>query len=240
MTRKYLLTRLIPTIIAILLFSILMANLLYPKAYDWRYMVISELQNKHNNSVGYLFSAIGILISSILMIPMLGYYYRKLSKICKGTMIFAMIFFIIAITGGICLGTVDHLPHTVEKFHEMLGMMLMLGLFLTMLLFNCPIFKDRVYAGGAKQFNMKIWAIIQVILWVPFIGIAASLIGMEVIPNDWGWPGIDWIEKGAPVVLSFALWEWVMFVSIIIDMALFGYLVPETIVPFQKKRKKLE
>jgi hypothetical protein len=52
---------------------------------------------------------------------------------------------------------------------------------------------------------------------------------LEIVDNDWGWVGIDWIEKGAPVLASFALWEWMLFVFLMVYIVLLISMSPEKI-----------
>ena len=78
---------------------------------------------------------------------------------------------------------------------------------------------------------MRLVNIAYVILWIPVVGMASSAGLLEIIPNDWGWVGIEWIAEGAPVILSFALWEWLLLVSIMVFLIMLVYLTPDEVKP---------
>lgn len=233
-SKKALVSMVIPLILAVLIGTLLYANLVYPTAFDWRYLVISKLIDEGSNPGGYLVASIGITVSGALMIPLAGYHYRRYSKICRGTSIVATIFLLLGIVGLISVGTIGQVIHTIDKFHEILAGVGFLGLVLAGIIFYCPVIKD--WRKGSKQFNMKLATGAFIVLLFPVVGMAASQIVLA-INNPWGWVSIDWIDKGAPVLLSFALWEWALMGCIVVHILLMAVFTPDEVTPFVKKER---
>ncbi|MHA1999633.1 MAG: hypothetical protein ACTSU9_16105 [Promethearchaeota archaeon] len=243
LSKDTLIKKLIPAIIAIILLSIFISNLLYPAAYDWRFVVISGLLDSGENPIGNYFLSIGMTVLGILMIPMIGYFQKRLGKICKGVAGTGTFFFLLGIIGLISVGTIGQVIHTIDKFHEILAGIGFLGLLLSAFFYGFPIMKDR--NKGAKQFNMKVWTILSIILWIPVIGMAAA----SLMDPGWGWVDLSWINEFDPdyvgtapvllkLVLSFAFWEWLLFGAVMAYMIIFAFFVPDNIIPFQKKPRK--
>nr|MDO8118966.1 hypothetical protein [Candidatus Sigynarchaeota archaeon] len=221
--------RLVPVIVAIMIGTLFISNLVFPTVYDWRYMVISDLMSQTDNPQGYIIASLGMSIAGILMIPFLGYYQSRYGKICRGTAGVGTAFLLIGIIGLISMVTIGQILTGVNRLHEILGAVSFLGIVFSGIFYNCPILKDK--KKGFKQFDMRLVNIAYVILWIPVVGMASSAGLLEIIPNDWGWVGIEWIAEGAPVILSFALWEWLLLVSIMVFLIMLVYLTPDEVKP---------
>ncbi|MHA1369065.1 MAG: hypothetical protein ACTSRA_05030 [Promethearchaeota archaeon] len=234
LSRDFLIKKLIPITFSVLFSSLFIGNLLFPTAYDWRYLVISALSDPGDNPNGYLIPSIGTSLSAFLMIPLIGYYHRRLVKVGKGNAITGTIFFTIGIIGLFSVGTIGQIIHGIPKLHEILASVGLLGILFSALFYGFLLLKDRFF--GQKQFDFKLTIIIAIVLWTPVIGMATSQIYISVVENDWGWVGLEWIELGVPVVLSFALWEWLLLIAIVTYMILFSIAVPENVEKFIKRK----
>ncbi|MHA1791355.1 MAG: hypothetical protein ACTSVI_01840 [Promethearchaeota archaeon] len=223
-TKNELLTLVIPFILLSLGVSLLIANLLFPTAYDWRYMVISSLLDRDDNPLGYMIPSIGMTLAGLGMIPMVGYFHKRLNVIAKGPARTGTLFLIISIIGLISIGTIGQAITSIHKFHELLALFAFLGLLLTAGFYWFPIRKD--HRKGEGKINFKLVVIGGILIWIAFIGMIVSFAGVELIDNDWGWVGLDWIDKGAPVVFSFALWEWILFLSQMTYLVLLSLSIP--------------
>ncbi|PYI97125.1 MAG: hypothetical protein DME98_09510 [Verrucomicrobia bacterium] len=51
---------------------------MFPKNYDWRYRVISNLLSPRDNPSHYWLPACGIIVAAVLMLPFAGYLHRNL------------------------------------------------------------------------------------------------------------------------------------------------------------------
>ncbi len=234
--KKWLLTRLLPAIITIIGLSLLISGLLFPTVYDWRYMVISDLMSATANSPGFMFASGGIAVSGILAIPLVGYLHRRLRVICRFTTSVGTFFLLLGIVGMISVGILYDVP---ERTHVYVAAVAFLGLLFCFFFYGFPMLKDRMARfHGRRQFNGRLMAISFAMLWFAFLGTALSALYVEVTPNDWGWTGLDWIEKGAPVLASFALWEWIVLVSLLTNLLLLVAMIPETVQPLPSSIEK--
>ncbi|MEX2683488.1 MAG: hypothetical protein Q6373_018065 [Candidatus Sigynarchaeota archaeon] len=253
-SRKTMLTRLVPSILAILLVTLFIAGLMFPKAYDWRYLVISALLSTQHNPIWNAFPAIGMTVGGILMIGMLGYYQKRLGKICRGTTGVGTAFLLVAIIGLIGVGTIGQAGELIpefhailvdaglEKLHEYLAALGFLGVVFTAIFYSCPILKDHF--RGAKQFNMRIFLASLVPILVGVVGLALS--SLYTALTEWGSPlgnpANPRVEDAGkyPAWISFAFWEWILFIGVVIYIVMLAVLVPETVIPFEKRNKEMK
>ncbi|HME56327.1 MAG TPA: hypothetical protein VKM55_29275 [Candidatus Lokiarchaeia archaeon] len=233
-TKKTMLTRLIPLILAILGVTIFIANFVFPTAYDWRYMVLSALSEPGDNPAGYLFPTIGMTIAGLLMIPFPGYYQKKLGKICRGSTGVGSFFMIVAIVGMIGLSTISLVVTGIKNFHEILAGLAFIGIIFAGSFYGCPIIKDN--AKGAKQFNMRLFRISMIVMWSPVVGMAASALYIAIVNPPWSWTGFSWIAMGVPPWMSFAFWEWLLFVAVLAFVVMLAIMVPENVTPFERQK----
>src|SRR5271157_5313791 len=84
-SKKALLAWLVPMILVTLLLPLFIADLIYPHPYDWRYIMISSLSSNVDNPGAHSIPSFGGLVAGILMIGLLGYFQKKLGRICRGT-----------------------------------------------------------------------------------------------------------------------------------------------------------
>lgn len=230
LSKELLIKRLIPITMIIMGLSILFSNLLFPEAFDWRYMVISDLTSSTHNPDGFLVLSIGMAICGVLLIPLAGYMHKKLAVICRGTAIIGTLFFYVGIIGLISVGLIYDAPGQPNRLHENLAIVAFAGLLLSIFFWGFPMMKGR------KQFDTKKMVFAFGMMWFAVLGVALSSLYLEIVPNDWGWVGIDWIEKGAPVLASFALWEWIAFMSLLVYIILLVDMTPEIMEPLRKNK----
>jgi hypothetical protein len=230
LSKSTLLNRIIPITLIVIGVTTLISNLLFPTAYDWRYMVISALTNAEDNPNGFWILSLGMTIAGFLLIPLPGYFQKRLGKICRGTAGFGSFFFLIGIIGLILVGLLYEGMGLPDRTHENLALVAFVGLIFGCFFYGFPILKDRLLKyHGRQQFDMKLFVPGAIMMWVIFFGMAGSALYLEVVPNDWGWVGIDWIGTRAPVLASFALWEWALFIALLVYLVLLIKLIPEKV-----------
>jgi hypothetical protein len=232
-SRKALLTILIPAIVTALLAPAFVSGLLYPHPYDWRYIVLSALSSRKENPNAYFLTPAGGIIAGIVMIGFLGYYQKKLGKICRGSTGVGTAFMLVGVVGLILLGVTELFDIRIEKSHEYLAAFGFLGVVLAAPFYGCPILKDRL--RGAKQFNMQLFWATSIALIIPVVGMAAgAIIGSDLPP---GYEAVDYVILHAGELLfptSFAFWEWLLFFGVLVYVVCLAILVPENIIPFKK------
>jgi hypothetical protein len=249
-SKKTMLTRLVPLILAVLLVTLFIAGLMFPAAYDWRYLVISALLSTEDNPLWNAFPAIGMTVAGILMIGFLGYYQKKLGKICRGSAGVGTAFLLIGIIGLIGVGTIGQagelipefkaflLVNDIEKLHEYLAALGFLGVVFAAIFYGCPILKDHFQ--GAKQFNMRLFLAGLVPILIGVVGLALSslfnaLVDLGIPDTNPANPSVEDAGK-YPAWISFAFWEWILFVGVVVYIVSFAILVPEEVKPFEKRK----
>ncbi len=247
-SKKTMLTRFVPLIIAVLLGTLFVANLMFPTAYDWRFLVISALLSTEDNPGWSALPAIGMTVAGILMIGFLGYYQKKLGKVCRGSAGVGTAFMLIGIIGLIGVGTVGQaaelipefhaflVANKIPKLHEYLAALGFLGVVFAAIFYGCPILKD--HAKGAKQFNMRqFWAGMLPLL-VAVAGLALSSLFNALVYSGEGNPGNPDITDADKysALISFAFWEWILFVGVAVYIVSLAILVPEEVKPFEKRK----
>jgi hypothetical protein len=228
--KDLLLKKLIPIMFIVMVLSVLISNLFYPTAFDWRYMVISDLTSSTDNPDGFLVLSIGMAICGVLMIPIPGYMHKRLKILCPRTSFFGTFFYSIGILGLILVGLVYDAPGQPNRLHENLAIVAFAGLLFAIFFWGFPMIKDSFAKfNGKNQFDKKQMLLAFSLIWFAVLGAGISALYLEVVDNDWGWVGIDWIENGGPVLASFALWEWMLFVFLMTYIVLLISMTPEKI-----------
>ena len=52
-----------------------------------------------------------------------------------------------------------------------------------------------------------------------------------LVPNTWGWVGLQWITEGVPVIASIAMWMWLVYVMNWIYVILMTFMIPDHVEP---------
>ena len=232
-SRKIMLTRLIPMIVASLLVPAFVASTLYPHPYDWRYVVISAYSDRDENPGAYFLTPIGGLVAGLLMVGFLGYYQKKLGKICRCSTGVGTAFMLVGVVGLILLGATELLDIRLGKSHEYLAALGFVGVVLAVPFYGCPILKDRL--RGAKQFNMRLFWTSSIVLIIPVVGMAAGAIIGSDLPS--GYEAVEHLIMHPGELMfptSFAFWEWLLFFGVLVYVVCLAILVPENVTPFEK------
>lgn len=226
--------QIVPLIIFILLGGIIIANLLFEGVYDWRYMVISDLSSSTDNPRGYLIASYAMAAVGVLMIPLFGYMHRRFTVICRGSAIMGSFFFLIGIVGLILLGIIYERPGLPNRLHENLAVVGLGGVILAMFFWEFPMIKDMLPRyNGKNQWHKKKALFAIIMMWIVVLGMGASQIYTSI--SDLDWVGIEWAELGISPLISFAFWEWVAVLCLLIYFVLIIQATPERVEPLEKK-----
>ncbi|MFX0100233.1 MAG: hypothetical protein ACFFCS_11680 [Candidatus Hodarchaeota archaeon] len=250
LSRKTVLTRLIPLVLVVIFGSLFITGMFFPTEFDWRVMVLSALFVSKDNPDGYIYFSVAVVVIAVSLIPMLGYLHRRLNKICMGTTRTGSVFLIISIIGFLLMGIFAIYPPLGEilfnedRMHEYMSFLGLVGLVLAYFFYGFSLLKDRKV--GKRQINQPALIIGTIIMWIVFLGLVLSQGVLEIIEAvyepDWPYVGIDWIDgtflPKPPLVLSFALWEWLLVIGVFVYMVLLLFMIPEDVEAIPKKRKK--
>ncbi len=215
-------------ICAVLIFGFLaIARLLWPATsppYDDAWETISGLGDMVDNPQGFWFFQFSMVVVGILILPALLYCHPRLAKVKKGLARFGSFWFFMGAVGFLLTGLIPNGVVPIDKFHEICAGVGSVGVVFAAGLYGLVIIKGKV------PVNRKLFIFISLMWWATIILLAFSFGYGELViepPLDLGWYGPDWGAAGVSVFYSFALWERVIFVVIVVYAGLIVILVPE-------------
>jgi hypothetical protein len=224
LSRRTILFVVIPLIVLFFFGSLALAVTLLPQAYNWRTMSISQLLYPRVNPQFHFIPAMGIGVSSVLLLPFAGYVRRRLGSdapvVRAGAAFFA--------GGAICMilasMITSHPLHgraTVPKLHEVLGRAGGIGLGVGILMFEFYALRHRRRAGGD-------WVSHRLVIWWSFITwpavvllIFRLIIGLHLQVLE---PFTRSLKQSAAWHLGF--WEWIGSVAVIAFLVVSAWLLP--------------
>ena len=181
----------------------------YPSEYDWRYITISSLVYAERNPSGFLWARGGLLLCGIAGLYWTVRLLRKWQRQCiavRPAGIFALG------SGYLCMTFCALLPEGRFQFHrghDFLALAAFVGLSVgTAILTLRAIERSpgvRKPPGGAR---LQPWILAGVALSPVALAAVAQAYVSHALPAL-PWVGLMWRERGVPVYLSFAFWEWV-------------------------------
>jgi hypothetical protein len=181
--------------------GILQAAKNYPGGFDWFYTVASALASHKHNPAGSAWFATGLGLSMLLLWPYVSSLKKKLQPLLVNKVHFAINALRISLVCGMLLGLerllVYSLSDLLYKSHELLALATFLGLYIGILALLFQIMRyQRLY----------LVAIIVVVL--PLLAIGLLQFYLYIDQRELGWVDTSWRDKGIPVWLSFAFWQW--------------------------------
>ncbi len=231
-SRHTMLTILLPLYFFAYYGTMFVSFLFFPYPYDWRFLAISGLISVYGNPNGWYFFAGGMIVFSILLIPIAGYLYRKLHVICQRTAAIGTFSLLLAALGNFLLGTIVYTPSNL-MYHFISAIFYALGFLTAFLCYWLIMMKDRLPRfHGKRQFNRRLmdWALVMILFAVCGMaisqGIRFMIEGTFDVSNDWPF-------KGIPYVLSFGVWEWILFTFFNIHLILSVCMIPKVVEPLE-------
>ncbi len=201
-----------------------MAARRYPSEYDWRYMPLSNLLSPSRNPTGYLWGATGIVLCSLCGLFWTAVLARRWKQECDGIRpngIRALQF------GYFCMVCAAVLPQwllRIQKGHEILAVLAFAGLLIGMvrLMFQTI---ERILLRQIQRFSghARLYAaIVASVAVFPILLAGLTQAYVHYVLPELPWVNLSWRDRGVPVYLSFAFWEWVTCVVLSAYMAVFS------------------
>jgi hypothetical protein len=189
--------------------GVLMAARQYPSEYDWRYMPVSYLFSDSLNPAGHLWATVGIVLCSVGLLSWAlmaqRWTHADASIHPSGPRAIQV--------GSFCMACSAALPASVllHKGHELLAIVafagLCLGIFLMMfqLIERILLRRKCGFIGNSRRFASVLAG--TTVLSILLAGLAQAYVyyALPALP----WVNLTWRDRGVPVYLSFAFWEWV-------------------------------
>ncbi len=232
-SRRKMTTLLLPIVFIVYYGTMFLAILSYPDVYDWRFMAISSIGDVNENPNGWYIFAVGIVTFSLSLIVIAGYLFRKLHVICQRTAEIGTFFILLAALGNFLLGVVLNIPENLI-IHIIAAACYAIGLLFGYLCYWFIMMKDRLpWFHGKRQFNRRLmdWALVMILFSLGGIVISQGI--RVAIEGTLDFGGLDWIMRGEPYILSFGVWEWVLYTFLNIHLIFSICMVPEVVEPLE-------
>lgn len=199
----------------------------FPGGFDWQYQVISSLASREDNPAGYAVFCIGLALCFLLLLPLPGYFHARLVRTAPGLARASATALRVGLVGSIAIGVerlaILDLGEHIHKGHEAIALVAFLGLFCGVAGFWLAAVKLHRRARSAPTWLM---VVLFVAVISPIAGTAASQLYLYVTQADLGWVGPEWRERGVPLFLSFAVWQWLTGVGVLLYLPLIAALLP--------------
>jgi hypothetical protein len=239
------LKRLFPLLFVILVVTTLVAGIIFPTAYDWRYMPISALGDPGDNPDGFWLMSINGVVLCVMFIPVIGFIHHHLKVICRGMAGVGTFFAIVGVAGLTLTSVLVGSTILGSRTHENLALAAFLGFLFALFFWGFPLVKDRMSRyGGRRQFNARLMALATVLMWGIVAGMASGLGLKEVFFGDIGSGGLEWIDPSNPgylgpasIWVSFPFWEWLLFWSMISSFVMVVAMAPSVVEPLAPRAK---
>jgi hypothetical protein len=177
--KDVLLKRLFPLLFFTLVMTTLAAGIVFPTAYDWRYMAISALGSPEENPPGFWLMSLNGVCLCVLLVPVIGFVHRHLRVICRGMAGLGTVFAWVGVVGLTLTSVLVGSTVLGGRTHENLALVAFLGFLFALFFWGFPLIKDRMPRyHGKRQFDGRLMAVATVMMWAIVIGMATGL-GLE-------------------------------------------------------------
>lgn len=177
----------------------------YPSEYDWRYMTISSLVYPDRNPEGYRWAWRGLMLCALGGLGWTAVLLRDWRHDSDGRK--AIGIWALGV-GYLCMVSCAWLPARFPRLpraHDLLALVSFFALCIGIVVLTFQLTE----VPRASTRTRPLYACL-------FAGLALSPILLAAITQayisyalpDLPWVGLEWRARGAPVYLSFALWEW--------------------------------
>jgi hypothetical protein len=199
----------------------------FPGGYDWRFDVMCRLGYAHVNPEGSGYWAAALVLACIMGVPCCGYFHRRLRGVAPRLSGWARFLLGFGLSCGIVIGLdgllLPKLNEMFPKLHETVATTAFACIFFGVLAFWSAMTK---WLRARRGWSAVACALLSLFVLVPMAGAMISQAYLFFVPNDLGWVGPDWAERGVPFYLSFAFWEWAAIAGIYLCLYVMAALLP--------------
>lgn len=197
----------------IMFIGLLLAAHHFPGGFDWPYTVVSALMSqKHNPDGSFWFSA-SLSLSMLLLWP----YVSSLKHGLSNAKVFINVIRI-GLVCGMLVGAerllIHDLSHLFYKSHEALALLSFFGFYFGIL--------GLLILTLLQQRHFRLPVMLAAIL---LVAIGIQLFWLYLTQRELGWVDASWREKGIPVWVSFAFWQWWMIGFLWLGLAVLSRVI---------------
>lgn len=199
----------------------------FPGGYDWRFDVMCRLGYPHANPDGSVYWAAALALTCIMGVPCCGYFHRRLARTAPKLAAAARLLLGAGLSLGMVIGLdgifLPKLNEMAPKLHETVATAAFAAIFFGVLGFWSVMTR---WLRAARHWSAAACTLLSLSVLVPMAGAMISQAYLFFAPGDLGWVGPDWAEKGVPVYLSFAFWEWLAIGGVYFCLYVMAVLLP--------------
>ena len=182
----------------------------YPSEYDWRYMTISSLVYPDRNPDGYRWAWRGLMLCALGGLSWTAVMLRDSGRDGRGR---AGVGVWALGVGYVCMVSSAWLPAWLPRLprgHDLLALSSFLALCV-----GIVVLTFRLTAGtfprrpDARNPRLPYAWLLAGLALSPILLAAITQAYVSYALPDLPWVGLAWRARGAPMFLSFALWEWI-------------------------------
>lgn len=214
-SRRVYLKVVFPVAITLIIVCLVIARLLWPASappYLDAWETISGLGDMEDNLVGFVFFQAAMVVVGLLVLPTALYVHPHLAPYRKGAVGLGTLCMLVGAVGFLLTGFIpDGLVESVDKLHEITSGAGFGGILLASFFYGLAVNKAKAEDQLAQP---RVNVIITIMWWVALVltGLAFGVAELVIKPAyDLGWYGPEWAAAGIHPVVSFAVWERVMF-----------------------------
>jgi hypothetical protein len=185
-----------------------------PKAYDWRYSVISHLISPQNNPEFHTVPSFGIAITGLLIIPFAGYINRGTRVASRfGANIGSLAFTngaICLVLAGLIVSRNHHGTSNLPSVHEIFARTAAFAIGTGLISFCwCALKGYFIPAQGKRLYQRRLLISWSLLTLAPIFGImcSESLLLIMRVHLPWSYQSIQVLKSS--VFWHLAFWEWV-------------------------------
>jgi len=197
--------------------GLLLAAHHFPDGFDWPYTVASALMSQKHNPMGSFWFSVSMTLSMVLLWPYVSSLQQGLFSNSPRTTRRLINVIRIGLISGMCLGVerllIVDLSHWFYKAHESVALLTIVSLYFGII--------GLLIQSRLQQRRYRFIVLLVVIL---LFAVSLNLLWLYLTQRELGWVDTSWREKGIPVWLSFAFWQWWIIAFLWLGLGLLNYV----------------
>ena len=186
----------------VMLTGILLSAHYYPGGFDWAYTVASALMSQKHNPLGSVWFGVGMSGSTFI----LWFYVSCIRQAMPDAERFIRLLRLGLVCGmlvGLERLLFYDLSRLIHKAHELIAFLTFAGLYFGVIGVMVRMWKQE------RQWRLSVLAAA-----IPLTIVSIQLFYLYLTQRHLGWVNVSWREKGIPIWVSFAFWQWWMIGSL--------------------------